>query len=55
MAEVVVEHVKVDRCTTCGGAFLDQGELEVLTHAESGGLFRHLFSMRFGERLAAAR
>jgi hypothetical protein len=53
MAEVVVEHVKVDRCTACGGVFLDRGELEVLTHGESGGLFRHLFSSRVGERLAA--
>jgi Zn-finger nucleic acid-binding protein len=43
MAEVVVEHVKVDRCTGCGGIFLDRGELEVLTHARSGGLFRGLF------------
>jgi len=33
MTEVAVEHVKIDRCTGCGGVFLDNGALEVLTHA----------------------
>ena len=43
MNEVAVEHVKVDRCTDCGGVFLDKGELEILTHAKSGGFFKRLF------------
>jgi hypothetical protein len=43
MTEVGVEQVKIDRCTNCGGIFLDKGELEILTHAKSGGLFRRLF------------
>ena len=43
MSEVAVEHVKVDRCTGCGGVFLDKGELEILTHAKSAGLFKRLF------------
>ena len=43
MSEVAVEHVKIDRCTGCGGVFLDSGELELLTHAKSGGVFRRLF------------
>jgi Zn-finger nucleic acid-binding protein len=43
MTEVPVEHVKVDRCTGCGGVFIDKGEMEVLTHAKSGGIFRRLF------------
>ncbi len=29
--------VEIDRCSNCGGIFLDQGELEVLTHDEYGG------------------
>ena len=44
MTEVALEHVKLDRCTGCGGVFLDKGELELLTHAKSGGLFRRLFA-----------
>lgn len=43
MNEVAVEHVKVDRCTGCGGVFLDKGELKILTHAKSGGFFKRLF------------
>jgi hypothetical protein len=42
MTEVGLEQVKIDRCTNCGGVFLDKGELEILTHAKSGGLFRRL-------------
>jgi Zn-finger nucleic acid-binding protein len=43
MNEIAIEHVKVDRCTGCGGVFLDKGELEILTHAKSGGFFKRLF------------
>ena len=43
MNEVPVEHVKVARCSGCGGVFLDKGELEILTHAKSGGFFKRLF------------
>ena len=43
MNEVAVEHVKVDRCSGCGGVFLDKGELQILTHAKSGGFFKRLF------------
>jgi len=43
MIEVPIEHVKVDRCTGCGGVFLDKGELEILTFAKSGGFFNRLF------------
>jgi DNA-directed RNA polymerase subunit RPC12/RpoP len=45
MTEVTIEHVKVDRCARCGGVFLDKDELEILTHSESGGLFKRLFGM----------
>jgi hypothetical protein len=43
MQEVEVSHVKVDRCTRCGGVFLDRGELDILTQAKSGGLLKRLF------------
>jgi hypothetical protein len=43
MNEVAVEHVKVDRCSGCGGVFLGKGELEILTHAKSGRFFKRLF------------
>ena len=33
----------LDRCTRCGGIFLDRGELEILTRAKTGGLFKRLF------------
>jgi Zn-finger nucleic acid-binding protein len=43
MNEVAVEHVELDRCSGCGGVFLDKGELEILTHVKSGGFFKRLF------------
>ena len=51
MQEVTVaEHVKVDRCTGCGGVFLDRGELDILTHARSGSFFRRIFGSTHGDR-----
>jgi Zn-finger nucleic acid-binding protein len=43
MDEILLEHVKIDRCSGCGGVFLDNGELEMLTHGKSGGFFNRLF------------
>ena len=34
---ITVEGVEVDRCGTCGGVWLDAGELEQLTRREGGG------------------
>ena len=45
MSEVTAEHVKVDRCTGCGGVFLDKGELEMINGAKAGGFFTRLFGM----------
>lgn len=42
MTEVVLERVKIDRCTACGGIFLDKGELESLTRATPPGYLRGL-------------
>ncbi|SMF12429.1 zf-TFIIB domain-containing protein [Pseudobacteriovorax antillogorgiicola] len=38
MAVESLYHVLIDRCQTCGGIFLDEGELELLfkTKSESG-------------------
>ena len=44
MTEVAIDHVKVDRCSGCGGVFLDRGELEMLAHAKSPGFFKRLFA-----------
>jgi uncharacterized protein len=43
MIEVRIDRVKVDRCTGCGGVFLDKGELEILTFAKSDGFFKRCF------------
>ena len=41
--------VKIDRCPTCGGVWLDGGELEQLTHVERGG-FGRVFGDLIGRR-----
>jgi Zn-finger nucleic acid-binding protein len=33
------EGVEIDRCETCGGVWLDKGELEQLRQKEGGGWF----------------
>jgi Zn-finger nucleic acid-binding protein len=43
MNEVAVEHVKGNRCTGCGGVFLDKGELEMLKLGKAGFFFKRLF------------
>ena len=37
LAELRQEEVVIDRCDTCGGVWLDAGELELLTEREEGG------------------
>ena len=36
---VTFEGVEIDRCETCGGVWLDKGELEQLRQKEGGGWF----------------
>ena len=45
MTERVHHHVKVDVCTTCGGTWLDKGELEMLTHVERSSVSRFIGDM----------
>ena len=37
MTEVAVEHVKIDRCTACGGVFLDRDSSPMPSPAASSG------------------
>ena len=39
LAEVRRDEVVIDRCDTCGGVWLDAGELELLTERDDGGWF----------------
>ncbi len=39
MVKVILEEVEVDRCSECGGLWLDAGELARLTHRDEGGGF----------------
>ncbi|HUP61333.1 MAG TPA: zf-TFIIB domain-containing protein [Thermoanaerobaculia bacterium] len=44
LAEIELHGVKVDQCASCGGIFLDAGEMEQLEKHEEGVLHR-VFSM----------
>jgi Zn-finger nucleic acid-binding protein len=37
MAKEIVSQVVIDRCPSCGGVWLDGGELEMLRRALEGG------------------
>ena len=43
MAEREYHHVKVDVCDSCGGVWLDKGELEQLSHVDRRGFLSSLF------------
>jgi hypothetical protein len=43
LVEIPFENLQIDLCDKCGGAWLDEGELEALAKAESKGLFGRLF------------
>jgi hypothetical protein len=50
LSEFEFQHVKMDKCADCGGVWLDQGELEMLTHTEESNLrrvVRDMLSVRF--------
>lgn len=42
LTEVRHEEIAIDRCDTCGGVWLDAGELEQLTATDGGGWFGRL-------------
>jgi len=43
LIETKIEDVKIDRCSSCMGVWLDAGELEQLTKRESGGWLSRLW------------
>jgi hypothetical protein len=51
LMEISYDEVEIDRCTQCGGVWLDPGELERLTRqTDSGGFIGRLFKSLSGER-----
>ena len=51
LMEISYDEVEIDRCTKCGGVWLDPGELERLTkQEESGGFIGRLFKSLSGEK-----
>ena len=42
LTEVKHEEIIVDRCDTCGGVWLDAGELELLTEREGNSWFARI-------------
>jgi uncharacterized protein len=43
LSAVAFEGVEIDRCDSCGGVWLDKGELEQLRQKESGGWLSRLW------------
>lgn len=49
LTETEFHHLKIDRCTECGGLWLDKGEMEMLEHVDSSairGFVRSLFGLK---------
>jgi Zn-finger nucleic acid-binding protein len=38
LVEVEHHHMKIDRCTDCGGIWLDRGEMEMLEHVDQSNI-----------------
>lgn len=46
LTEITFRHVKIDKCFTCGGVWLDDGELEQVADREpAGGIFSRLYGL----------
>jgi hypothetical protein len=43
--EIELHGVKVDQCASCGGIFLDAGEMEQIEKHDQGGVMGRVFSM----------
>jgi hypothetical protein len=49
LVETDFHHLKIDRCTECGGIWLDKGEMEMLQHVDQNalrGFVRSMFGLR---------
>ena len=45
LKEIEIHGVKVDQCASCGGVFLDAGEMEAIEKHEQGGVMGRVFSL----------
>lgn len=45
LKEIELHGVKVDQCASCGGVFLDAGEMEQIEKHEQGGVMGRVFSL----------
>ena len=45
LKEIELHGVKVDQCASCGGIFLDAGEMEQIEKHDQGGVMGRVFSM----------
>ena len=45
LKEIEIHGVKVDQCASCGGVFLDAGEMEQIEKHDQGGVMGRVFSM----------
>jgi Zn-finger nucleic acid-binding protein len=45
LKEIELHGVKVDQCASCGGVFLDAGEMDQVAGHEEGGLMGRVFSL----------
>jgi uncharacterized protein len=45
LKEIDLHGVKVDQCASCGGVFLDAGEIEQIAGREDSGVMGRVFSM----------
>ena len=48
LTEIEVQKVKVDKCFTCEGLFLDKGELEALVNAKDHGMVKRISKLFLG-------
>ena len=49
LEEVDFHHLKIDRCTDCGGIWLEKGEMEMLEHVDQSkirGFVRSMFGLK---------
>jgi uncharacterized protein len=45
LVETDFHHIKIDRCTECGGIWFDKGEVEMLEHVDQSKLRQVMRSM----------
>lgn len=50
LVETDLHHIKIDRCSECGGVWFDKGEVEMLEHVDQSkirGLVRSMFGLKW--------